>query len=81
MDFSRSAKENFDQLARVDFDSTNRVKLWLRSQERLWDTLHTALDRSIVGHYAQSAVVGVARQRPVGGTTVTTDAATSSVRT
>jgi len=34
MDFSRSAKVNFDQLARVDFDSTNRVELWLGSQER-----------------------------------------------
>ena len=27
---------------------------------RMWDTLHTAFDRSTMGHYAQSAAVGVA---------------------
>ena len=35
----------------------------------------------VVGHYAQSAAVGLAWQRALGGTAVTTDAAASSVRT
>jgi len=50
----------------------------------LWDTLHTAFDRSggtlyTVGSGGWGG--GVAWQRPVGGTTVMTDAATSSVKT
>jgi len=51
---------------------------------RMWDTLHTAFDRSS----GTLCTVGgggcgrrVAWQRYVGGTTVTTDAATSSVKT
>ena len=50
----------------------------------MWDTLHTAFD----GSSGTLGTVGgggwgkfVAWQRPVGGTTVATDAATSSVKT
>jgi len=52
--------------------------------ERMWDTLHTAFDRSsgtldTVGGGGWGRCIDW--QRPVGGTTMTTDAATSSVKT
>ena len=51
---------------------------------RMWDTLHTTFDRS--GETLCTVGGGrcgrrVAWQRSVGGTTVTTDAATSSAKT
>jgi len=55
-----------------------------RTVLRMWDTLHTAFD----GSSATLSTVGgggwgrcIDWQRPVGGTTMTTDAATSSVKT
>ena len=51
---------------------------------RLWDTLHTSFDgsgRTLCTVVGGGWGGGVAWQRPVGGTTVMTDAATSSVKT